>query len=38
MITREIIITKPQEKYPQYSIIPQNVIKNGDGHPEGIYI
>lgn len=38
MITREMIIVKLQEKYPQYNIIPQDVVKNGDVHLEGITI
>lgn len=38
MITRENIIERLQEKYPQYHIVPQDVVKNGDVHLEGICI
>nr|MCR5509630.1 DUF5688 family protein [Lachnospiraceae bacterium] len=38
MITREDIIERLQEKYPQYHIVPQDVVKNGDVHLEGICI
>lgn len=38
MITREMIIEKLKEKYPQYSFIPTEVIKNGDVRKQGIIV
>ena len=38
MITRETIIEKLSQKYPQYRFIPTDVTKNGDVHLKGICI
>ncbi|MBE5842281.1 MAG: hypothetical protein E7304_12870 [Butyrivibrio sp.] len=38
MITRENIIERLAQKYPQYSFIPTDVTKNGDVHLQGISV
>ena len=38
MITRETLIEKLSQKYPQYRFIPTDVTKNGDVHLQGICV
>ena len=38
MITRENIIEKLEQKYPQYRFIPTDVVKNGDVHLKAICV
>ena len=38
MITRELIIEKLEQKYPQYKFIPSDVTKNGDVHLQAICV
>ena len=38
MITRELIIEKLQQKYPQYHFTPQDIVKNGDVHLKAICV
>lgn len=38
MITRENIIEKLEQKYPQYKFIAQDVVKNGDVHLKAICV
>ena len=38
MITRENIIERLSQKYPQYNFIPTEVTKNGDVHLKGICV
>ena len=38
MITRETLIEKLSQKYPQYRFIPTDVTKNGDVHLKGICV
>ncbi|RKM55690.1 hypothetical protein D6853_09045 [Butyrivibrio sp. X503] len=38
MITRENIIERLAQKYPQYNFVPTDVTKNGDVHLQGISV
>lgn len=38
MITRELIIEKLEQKYPQYHFTPQDIVKNGDVHLKAICV